>query len=260
MQNNSATASPHSSQPEAPLRHELRRRLLALPYRAFLQVAVHLLKEQGYTAARPTGRDTWKGRNTAGGWDAEADFQAGALGTLRCIAQVKQFGTLVVAQRQVDELRGTCLRAGAHQAVLITLSTFSPPARKAAQANTSIAPVRLIDGDELLDMLVDTKLCLRRSRSGAWTLDEDYFARLKETSARETLAKGTAVSQPGTAGSSAPKDGFLPQFVSITVRLNPPKGFPQAGKWQWAADMGASSDRGSNEDRGSNPDLSGEPR
>jgi len=276
MQNNSATASPHSSQPEAPLRRELRRRLLSLPYRAFLQVAVHLLKEQGYTAARPTGRDQWKGRNTSGGWDAEADFQAGALGTLRCIAQVKQFDTLVVAQRHVDELRGTCLRAGAHQAVLITLSTFSPPARKAAQANTSVAPVRLIDGDELLDMLVDTKLCLRRSQRGAWTLDEGYFARLKETSAKETSAKetsaketsaketsakGTAVSQPGTAvsqtstaGSSAPKDSVLPQFVSITVRLNPPKGFTQAGKWQWAADMGASSDRGSN------PDLSGEPQ
>ncbi len=261
MQNNSATASPHSSQPEAPLRHELRRRLLALPYRAFLQVAVHLLKEQGYTAARPTGRDQWKGRNTAGGWDAEADFQAGALGTLRCIAQVKQFDTLVVAQRQVDELRGTCLRAGAHQAVLITLSTFSPPARKAAQANTSIAPVRLIDGNELLDMLVDTKLCLRRTQRGAWTLDEDYFARLKETSAKETSAKGTAVSQPGTAvsqtstaGSSTPKDGVLPQFVSVTVRLNPPKGFSQAGQWQWKADMGAGS--GTSND----PDLSGEPR
>ncbi len=252
MPNNAAVSKSENLKHEAPLRHELRRRLLALPYRAFLQVAVHLLKEQGYTTVRPAGRDTWKGRNTSGGWDAEADFQAGALGTLRCIAQVKQFDTLVVAQRHVDELRGTCLRAGSSQAILITLSTFSPPARKAAQANTSIAPVRLIDGDELLDMLVDTKLCLRRSRSGAWTLDEDYFAMLKETSTKETSAKGTAVSQPGTArnstaGNSATKDGVLPQFVSITVRLNPPKGFSQAGKWHW-------------EDRSSNPDLCGEPR
>lgn len=254
MQSNSATTNHQSIQPEAPLRRELSRRLLALPYRAFLQVAVHLLKEQGYTAARPTGRNHWKGRNTSGGWDAEADFQAGALGTLRCIAQVKQFDTLVVAQRHVDELRGTCLRAGAHQAVLITLSTFSPPARKAAQANTSIAPVRLIDGDELLEMLFDAKLCLRRSRSGAWTLDEDYFSMLKETPAKETSAKCTAVSQTGTAGNSAPKDSVLPQFVSITVRLNPPKGFPQLGKWQWAADMGAGF-RTSGD-----PDLSGEPR
>jgi hypothetical protein len=113
MQNVAApTSAP--SQPGQPLRHKLRSRLLALPYRAFLQVAIHLLHSQGYTAARPAGRDRWKGRNTAGGWDAEAHFQAGALGTLRCIAQVKQFDTLVVAQRQVDELRGTCLRANAH--------------------------------------------------------------------------------------------------------------------------------------------------
>ena len=249
MQNNSAVASPQSVQPEAPLRRELRRRLLALPYRAFLQVAVHLLKEQGYTAVRPTGRDQWKGRNTAGGWDVEADFQAGTIGTLHCIAQVKQFDTLVVAQRQVDELRGTCLRAGASQAILITLSTFSPPARKAAQANTSIAPVRLIDGDELLDMLVGAKLCLRRTQRGSWTLDEDYFAILKETA-----AKGAAVPPTGTARVGAPKDSLLPQFVSVTVRLNPPSGFPQPGTWEWTADMGASSDRGSN------PDLSEEPR
>src|SRR5579875_3296761 len=80
-----------NSRPSQPLRRELRRRLLALPYRAFLRVAVHLLHAQGYTAARPAGREQWKGRNTAGGWDAEADFQAGGLGTLRCIAQVKQF-------------------------------------------------------------------------------------------------------------------------------------------------------------------------
>lgn len=247
MPNNAAVANSENLKHEAPLRRELRRRLLALPYSAFLQAAVHLLKEQGYTTVRPAGRDTWKGRNTSGGWDAEADFQAGTLGTLRCIAQVKQFDTLVVAQRQVDELRGTCLRAGAHQAVLITLSTFSPPARKAAQVNTSVAPVRLIDGEELLDMLVDAKLCLRRLQSGTWTLDEDYFARLNKTSAKETLAKGKAVSQPGTAGSSASNDSILPQFVSITVRLHPLKGFPQTGKWHW-------------EDRSSNPDLSGEPR
>ena len=249
MPNNASVATSENLKPEAPLRRELRRRLLALPYRAFLQVAVHLLNEQGYTAVRPAGRDTWKGRNTAGGWDAEADFQAGALGTMRCIAQVKQFDTLVVAQRQVDELRGTCLRAGANQAVLITLSTFSPPARKAAQVNAPVAPVHLIDGDELLNMLVDAKLCLKRTQRGAWTLDEDYFAMLKETS-----AKGTAVPPTGTAGSNAPKDSVLPQFISVTVRLDPPEGFPQSVKWQWAADMGAGSGTSSG------PDLSGGPR
>ncbi len=233
MPNNAAVATSENLKPEAPLRRELRRRLLSLPYRAFLQVAVHLLKEQGYTAARPTGRNQWKGRNTAGGWDAEADFQAGALGTLRCIAQVKQFDTLVVAQRHVDELRGTCLRANAHQAVLITLSTFSPPARKAAQANTSIAPVRLIDGDELLDMLVDTKLCLRRSRSGAWTLDEDYFAAIKESIA----VRKTPEAREDVQCQSAREPRSRPQALCVTIRLDPPDGFPRTGAWQWEADI-----------------------
>ncbi len=85
------------------------------------------------------GRDLWKGRNTAGGWDAEADFQAGALGTLRCIAQVKQFDPLVVAQRQVDELRGTaCGQARIRQ-------SFSPcpcSRRSPAKPRTSMLPSR----------------------------------------------------------------------------------------------------------------------
>jgi len=225
MPNNATVATSENLKPEAPLRRELRRRLLALPYRALLQVAVHLLKEQGYTTVRPTGRDQWKGRNTAGGWDAEADFQAGALGTLRCIAQVKQFDTLVVAQRHVDELRGTCLRANAHQAILITLSTFSPPARKAAQANTSIAPVRLIDGDELLDMLIAARLGIGRRGSGTWVLDEDYFAALRET------AGSKAAPQPD-AGES-----IFPQSVSITIRLRPPKSVPGWERWRWEPDM-----------------------
>ncbi len=230
---NVAAPIPAPSQPGEPLRRELHSRLLALPYRAFLQVAIHLLHSQGYTAARPAGRDRWKGRNTAGGWDAEADFEAGALGTLRCIAQVKQFDTLVVAQRQVDELRGTCLRANAHQAILITLSTFSPVARKAAQVNTSIAPVRLIDGDELLDMLIGSHLGVRRRRDGAWTLDEDYFAAIKNSLA----VQKTPEAREDAPLQSAREQRSLPQALCVTIRLDPPDGFPRTGTWQWEADM-----------------------
>lgn len=234
---NAATANLETCQPGSALRRELRRRLLALPYRSFLQVVIHLLHAQGYTAARPAGRDTWKGRNTAGGWDAEADFEAGALGALRCIAQAKQFDTLVVAQRQVDELRGTCLRAGAHQALLLTLSTFSPPARRATQSGASVAPVRLIDGDELLDLLIGSRLGVRRGPGGAWALDEAYFAAINES-----LAAREGVSQQRTM-----RHGGRPQVLSVTVRLVPPDGFPRAGGWRWEADLSGP------------PDLSEEP-
>ena len=67
---------------------------------------------QGYSSARPAGRAHWKGRNQGGGWDAEAEFSAGAVGKLLCLVQVKQYATLTVQQRQVDELRGSCLQGG----------------------------------------------------------------------------------------------------------------------------------------------------
>lgn len=215
------------------LRNELRQHLLALPYRAFLQTAVHLLRSRGYAAVRPAGRDRWKGRNTAGGWDAEADLQAGALGRLRCIAQVKQFDTLAVAQRHVDELRGSCIRAGASQAILITLSTFSPVARRAAEASTFIAPVRLIDGEELLGLLIGNGIGVRRGSEGAWSLDERYFSLLKETSA-------TGLKEESSAGGGRSQERrSLPHSVSISIRLSPPQSFPRAGVWQWEPDMNA---------------------
>ena len=48
------------------------------------------------------------------------------MGRRKVIVQGKQFDTLTVFQRSVDELRGTCLRAGAAEALLITTSAFSP--------------------------------------------------------------------------------------------------------------------------------------
>lgn len=237
---NAATVTPNidipgSSQPCQSVRRELRRRLLALPYRAFLRAAVHLLHAQGYTTARPAGRDHWKGRNTAGGWDAEADFEAGALGTLRCIAQVKQFDALTVAQRHVDEIRGTCLRAGAHQALLITLSTFSPPARKAARSNAGVAPVRLIDGDELLDILIESGLGVRRGRGGAWTLDEDYFSALSEPA--------------GLRGAEAGPEGRA-RALSVTIHLGLLDGCPRAGTWHWMPGTPARQDLNESPDGG----------
>jgi len=180
---------PH--QPHEPvLRRELRKQLLALPYRAFLQVIIHLLTRQGYSMARPAGRAHWKGRNQGGGWDAEADFAAGAVGTLRCLVQVKQYATLTVQQRQVDELRGSCLRAGAQQALLVTLSAFSPVAQQAAEAAAYALPMRLIDGDGLLTLLMENGLGIRRDKAGQRHIDEFYFHALRERFGKDKTAQG----------------------------------------------------------------------
>ena len=167
---------------------QLRRRLHALSYPDFARCMCALLETLGYQDARPAGRSAWKGYNRpgGGGYDIEASL-SGGLAPRRVIAQIKQFDGLNVHQRSVDELRGACLRAQASEALLVTTSAFSDVVRKQATSLESatglIAPVRLIDGEELLALLIRRRVGVRergpdRQGKGGLELDEEFFTRM----------------------------------------------------------------------------------
>lgn len=195
----------HDLPPEPPFRHsppkpsrvgrELRERLLCLSYRAFLQTVLHLLSAEGYAQVIPTGRSGFKGRNTGGGWDLEAQAVTERGEAVRAIAQVKQFRTLSVQQRTVDELRGCLLRAQADEAWLITLSTFSAPAQAAAQAGGGTAPVRLLDGDALVEQMIRHQVGICREGK-EWIVNNRYFQSLEQRFAKGTRQQ-EASKRPG---------------------------------------------------------------
>ena len=205
--------------PHDMLRRELRECLLNLSYSAFLGVVAQLLERIGHQDVRLSGRKGFVGRNRAGGWDLETVMPAcNSLGSdhprIRCIIQAKQFTELSVQQRTVDELRGCCLRTGAGQGILITTSQFSPVARRAAEASV-LAPVTLIDGERLLDLLVCHKLGLSLAKSGKWKVDsvffktldvpEEAFAERKErNSTSKTSQEGTSARGESYAHLTAP--------------------------------------------------------
>ena len=161
-------SSPRFAPTPGTIADRLRRRLLALDYPAFARCACKLLEALGYEDARPAGRRAWKGYNCpgGGGYDLEAALPGG-LASRRVVAQIKQFDTLAVHQKSVDEMRGACLRAGAAEALLVTTSAFSKVVRKQAAApdppGVLVAPVRLIDGQELLGLLIRHRLGVRES-------------------------------------------------------------------------------------------------
>lgn len=128
-------------------------RLLRLPFPEFVEKVASLLARMGYAQVdvmKPMhGRG--KGRNQHGGMDIQA-FLPGRSSRELVIAQVKQYKE-AVPRAFVDELRGTMLRTGAGQGLLVTTSTFSPAAVEAAQAGQHAAPIRLIDGAELVRLL-----------------------------------------------------------------------------------------------------------
>ena len=128
-------------------------RLLDMPFPAFTQTVSRLLESLGYAnveAMKPMhGRG--KGRNAHGGYDLRMYLPTRLTRGL-VIAQVKQYRE-TVPRSFVDELRGTMLRLGASQGLLVTTGAFSASAIEAAQAAQYAAPVRLMDGQELARLL-----------------------------------------------------------------------------------------------------------
>jgi hypothetical protein len=194
-----------------PLRLRLRRRVLSLDYPACSRLLCRLLTDLGYQDVTTAGRTTLRGYNRpgGGGWDIAATLPAG-IGSRRVIVRLKHtphhrlepdardiHQHKDVHQRCVDELRGAVLRAGASEGLLVTTAAFSLTARRlAAQGTTKgsvIAPVRLVDGDEMIELLLAHRVGIHEvfifpfvSRKG-WPfpgirrleIDEAFFRRIE---------------------------------------------------------------------------------
>jgi len=150
------------------VREQLLRELLALPVPAFDRLAARLLLECGYQTVQVLAE-------ARGGADLLASA-SGGLCPARTLVQAKQYRA-PVSRRFVDELRGAMLRHQAQQGLLVTTSTFFGPAYRAADLECAL-PVRLVDGEELLDLLLAKRLGVRASQGGRLALDREFFAAL----------------------------------------------------------------------------------
>lgn len=177
-----------SSHQKQRVRDKLLEVLLTLDVSAFEQCIAQLLPALGYQEIRvmrcfsPT-RTSHKGRNQHGGFDLSAS-QATFTPSLTLV-QVKQYSR-PVSRRFVDELRGAMLRHGAPQGLLITTSTFPTNAQFSAQEN-QLLPIRLIDGEKLVDLLVHYRIGIRckerinkkGKRRLVWRLERQFFCDLQ---------------------------------------------------------------------------------
>lgn len=168
------------------LERNLRERLLVLNFHAFLRAISVLLLRMGYSNVELSGRTGWVGRNADGGYDLIA-FLPVPGGTRRVIVQVKQYvPERRIYQRTIDELRGVCLRAGASEALLITTSSFSDTVNAGRLATVAIAPVRLIDGRELTELMALHRVGVWEEASASADepvhrgVDEAFFIDLEE--------------------------------------------------------------------------------
>ena len=157
-------------------RQALRDALETMEFAAFERIMKRLLYKSGYDTVQLIGRNYKRGRTPKGGMDMTAR-SATELASSLTIAQVKQYKR-VVSRRFVDELRGAMLRLGAEQGLLLTMSTFSKVAHEAAR-ESHVAPIKLIEGEEVLDLLFACRIGVTNTKS-VWSLDSDYLDKLRE--------------------------------------------------------------------------------
>ncbi|MFJ9775566.1 restriction endonuclease [Kitasatospora sp. NPDC101157] len=149
----------------------------------FEQIVARLLTAIGYTGVQVTKR------SNDGGIDIHAILSAGGVTNVPTALQVKRWGDKSVGRREVQQLRGAL--KSRQQGVLVTTSRFAATAIKDA-AREDANPVHLIDGDVLVDLMVEHGLGVQTSRLAFFSLDEGLLAGSTSASSTDLAAPATA--------------------------------------------------------------------
>lgn len=154
------------------VRKALRERLTSLKPYAFEQLIGRLLEEMNYTDVEVTSPSGDKGVDVVG-------RIALGITEVREVIQVKrQQGNV---QRPVlDMLRGSLHRFGAVKGTIISLGGFAKGAQSAG-FERGAAPITLIDGETLLDLLITSGIGVRTKTVEILELDDAAFSQVPES-------------------------------------------------------------------------------
>jgi restriction system protein len=79
-----------------------------------------------------------------------------------------------IPRKVLDALRGSLHRFGAIRGTIITTSNFSKGAKEAA-FEMGAPPITLINGDKLVDLLVEYEIGVEKLDFSTFKVDEDFF-------------------------------------------------------------------------------------
>ena len=153
----------HNSQ-----QREVLRDLLSVmnPYQ-FERLIGDLMEAMGYEDVMVTKQSGDKGV------DVVATVQFG-ITTVREVVQVKRHGKGNVQRHIIDQLRGSLPYHQAIRGTLITLGKISKGATEAALF-PGAAPITLIDGEKLLDFLIEHNIGIKKRPIFLWEVDTASF-------------------------------------------------------------------------------------
>ena len=94
--------------------------------------------------------------------------------SIKEVVQVKRHRK-TIQRRVLDALRGSLYRFGAVRGTIISTSQFSKGTQKAALA-TGAAPITLIDGDKLVELLIEHGIGVHKWSVGLLEVDANALA------------------------------------------------------------------------------------
>lgn len=156
---------------ENTVRESLREFLRDMDPFAFEHLVRRLLEEMDYQNVDVTAR------SGDGGVDVVADIELG-ITSVREVVQVKRHRA-PIQRKDLDALRGSLYRFNAVRGTIVTTSRFAKGAQEAAFA-TGTAPITLIDGQKLIDLLIERSIGVRKRAIELLELNVEEFAALEK--------------------------------------------------------------------------------
>lgn len=135
------------------VRDSLRRQLQDMDPFAFERLIKRLLEEMDYQNVEVTSR------SSDGGVDVVGDIEVG-ITSIREVVQAKRHRR-AIQRKDLDALRGSLYRFSAVRGTIVTTSRFSKGTQDAAFA-TGVAPITLVDGEKLVDLLIEHGIGVRK--------------------------------------------------------------------------------------------------
>jgi restriction system protein len=150
-------------------RNEVIDLLLKLPPSGFERLSQRLLREAGFIQVIVTGS------TGDGGIDGYGTLQINPLVSFKVLFQCKRY-TKSVSPSHVRDFRGA-MAGRADKGIIITTGTFTAEARREASRD-GVAPIELIDGEKLVDMLQNLELGLKPVTT--YEIDEAFFGEFND--------------------------------------------------------------------------------
>ena len=157
------------------VRDRLHRRLQDMDPFAFEHLIKRLLEEMDYQNVEVTSR------SSDGGVDVVADIEVG-ITSIREVVQAKRHRR-AIQRKDLDALRGSLYRFDAVRGTIVTTSRFSKGTQDAA-FGTGAAPITLVDGEKLVDLLIEHGIGVRKRTVELLELDADAIAAIEKDSKR----------------------------------------------------------------------------